>query len=65
VSLDELIRWSFTESKGCALLEKFESMFSKTEVLEHYGTSYKIKVSRDSYSIGYLFGMMEDIKGEY
>ncbi len=47
------------------MLEKFESMFSKTEVLEHYGTSYKIKVSRDSYSIGYLFGMMEDIKGEY
>ena len=40
-------------------------MFSKTEILEHYGTSYKIKVSRDSFSIGYLFGMMEDIKGEF
>jgi len=24
-----------------------------------------IKVSRDEFSIGYLFGMMEDIKAEY
>jgi hypothetical protein len=37
-----------------------ESKFQKLEILEHYGNSWKIKVSRDSYSIGFLFGMMED-----
>jgi hypothetical protein len=31
-------------------------------VIEHYGQSWKLKVSRDEYSIGYLFGMMEDIQ---
>ena len=34
-------------------------------VIEHYNTSYKLKVSRDNFSIGYLFGMMEDIKEQY
>jgi hypothetical protein len=40
-------------------------MFAQCEVLEHFNNSFKLKVSRDSYSIGYLFGMMEDIKGSF
>lgn len=63
--MEDLIRWAYTESKGGAAIERFESMFNTVEVLEHYNNSYKIKVSRDNYSIGYLFGLMEDIKGEY
>lgn len=59
------MRWAFTESNGGAVIEKFEQMFQSVEVLEHYNNSYKIKVSRDNYSIGYLFGLMEDIKGQY
>lgn len=35
-------------------------MFKEFQILEHYGSSWKLKVSRDNYSIGYLFGMMED-----
>lgn len=65
VRLDELIRWAFTESKALAIIEKFEGMFSSVEVLEHYNNSYLIKVSRDNFSIGYLFGMMEDVKGDF
>ncbi len=34
-------------------------------MLEHFSNSYKIKVSRDSYSIGYLFGLMENFKTGY
>lgn len=40
-------------------------MFKEFSIIEHYNNSWKIKVSRDSYSIGYLFGMMEDIKDKY
>ena len=47
------------------VLDLFESMFKQVEVLEHYYNSYLIKVSRDSFSIGYLFGMMEDNKVKY
>lgn len=40
-------------------------MFTSVEVIEHFSNSYLIKVSRDSYSIGYLFGMMEDVKTQH
>jgi hypothetical protein len=42
-----------------------ENKFQRFEILEHYGYSWKIKVSRDNYSIGFLFGMMEDLQKEY
>jgi hypothetical protein len=65
VNLDEFIRWVFTETRGSSIIAKLESMFNSLEVLEHFGNSYKIKVSRDQYSIGYLFGLMEGLKGSF
>jgi hypothetical protein len=65
IPLDEFIRWVFTETRGHSIIEKLESMFTNVEVIEHFSNSYLIKVSRDNYSIGYLFGMMEDIKTSY
>ena len=62
VSSDEFIKWIFTETRGAAVIEKLEERFTQLEVLEHISNTYKIKVSRDNYSIGYLFGFMEDIK---
>ena len=56
------MRWTFTERSGTALVSKFNPMFKELQVVEHYNNSYKLKVSRDNYSIGFLFGMMEDIK---
>lgn len=65
VNADEFIRWVFTESKGNKALDFVEAKFKEFQVIEHYGNSWKIKVSRDNYSIGFLFGMMEDIQEEY
>ena len=65
VKTEEFIRWVFTETRGAQLLDKFENMFRQCEVIEHYSNSYLIKVSKDNYSIGYLFGLMEDIKAKY
>ena len=62
---DDLIKWVFTETKAMVVLDLFESMFKEVEILEHYYNSYLIKVSRDNYSIGYLFGLMEDNKSKY
>merc|ERR1712070_645827 len=55
----------FTESKGNNLIDMVESKFSQYEIVEHYNNSWKIKTSRDNYSIGFLFGMMEDLKESY
>ena len=43
-------------------MDFLEPTFNEFNLLEHYGSVWKIKVSRDNYSIGYLFGMMEDNK---
>lgn len=64
VSIEEIIRWVFTESKGSEVLHKLESMFKSVKVIEHYSNSYIFRTSRDEYSIGFLFGLMEDVKGE-
>lgn len=62
---EEFFRWIFTESKGNKLIDHLEGKFNECQIVEHYNNSWKIKTSRDDYSIGYLFGMMEDIKEEY
>jgi len=65
VNLEEFIRWVFSETRGSSIIAKLESMFNSLEVLEHFSNSYKIKVSRDQYSIGYLFGLMEGLKASF
>lgn len=65
VSTEEFLKWVFVETRGASLLERFENMFTSVEVIEHYSNSFKIKVSKDNFSIGYLFGMMEDVKNTY
>lgn len=62
---DEFFQWVFTETRGNAMIDVIESKFRKYEIIEHYNNSWKVKLSRDSYSIGFLFGMMEDIKEKY
>jgi hypothetical protein len=42
-----------------------KNKFASLEIIEHFGASWKLKASRDNYSIGFLFGMMEDIQKEF
>lgn len=65
ISAGEFFRWQFTESYGNSALDFLEQKFKQFNIVEHYGSSWKIKVSRDNYSIGFLFGLMEDIQGQY
>lgn len=62
---EEFFQWVFTESKGNALIDFIETKFKQMDIIEHYNNSWKLKLSRDDYSIGFLFGMMEDVKEEY
>lgn len=61
----EFMRWMFAEGQGNKAIDHLEKMFKQLDIIEHYGTSWKLKVSRDNYSIGYIFGMMEDIQQQY
>ena len=61
----EFIKWYFLYHNGFKAMDFIENKFVELEIIEHYGNSWKLKVSRDNYSIGYLFGMMEDIIEKY
>lgn len=47
------------------MIDLIETKFREHEIIEHYNNTWKVKLSRDNYSIGFLFGMMEDIKAKY
>jgi len=34
-------------------------------LVEQFGNSWKIKMDRENFSIGFLFGLMEDIKSQF
>jgi len=65
INAHEFLRWQFTETQGNNAIDFLEPMFERFDVLEHYGNSWKLKVSRDEYSIGYLFGKLEEVKGKF
>jgi hypothetical protein len=47
VSCDEFIRWVFVETRWQAIYDRFGSMFTSIELLEHFSNSYVVKVSKD------------------
>ena len=60
-----VLKWAHIEKNGAEVLKKLRDTFRDHSLLEHYNNSYCVKVSRDSYSIGYVFGLMEDLKQKY
>lgn len=65
LSVAELLRWAHIEECGQKLIKFLESKFKEFELVEHYSNSYTFKVSRDAQSIGFVFGMMEDVKARF
>jgi hypothetical protein len=53
------------EVNGNNALDHLDKVFSKCEVIEHFGNTWKLKVSRDNFSIGFLFGMMEELQPRF
>ena len=65
IYVDEVLKWVHIEKNGKALINDLEARFKEFTLIEHYSNSYTFKVSRDSNSIGYVFGMMEDLKKKH
>lgn len=55
----------FIETQGNNAIDYLETKFQKLLVLEHYGNSWTIKVSRDDYQIGFIFGLLQDMKTKF
>ena len=50
--------------RGVKVIAHLASQFGKVEVLEHFSNYFKLRVLRQEKTIGFLFGMIEDLKEE-
>lgn len=65
ISVDELLNWVHVQKNGAALLEFLQTKFSKVVLIEQHANSFTFKMSKDQSSIGFVFGLLEDLKKEY
>jgi hypothetical protein len=44
------------------MIDMITQKFEGAEVVEHWGNSWRLKIKRGNFSIGYLFGLIEENK---
>ncbi|CAG9334839.1 unnamed protein product [Blepharisma stoltei] len=63
ISRDSLVSWVIIEELGDKIYEWLKSEFKKVEIIEHFSSLYKFKISREEgKSIGYFFSAVETNK---
>lgn len=65
IEAGEFLRWLYAEINGNNAIMFLNENFKHVEVVEHYGSKWTIKCSRDDHKIGYLFGLLQDMKEEF
>jgi len=50
--------------RGIKVIAKLAAQFGRVEVLEHFSNYFKLRVLRQDKTIGFLFGLIEDLKEE-
>jgi len=65
IQAEELFQWQFTESNGEKFVDMITNKFQGVEIVEHWGDSWRLKIDRGNFSIGYMFGLVEDNKAAF
>ena len=60
--MDNLVQYLFVQFNGMRLIEILTRIFKQVELLEQCADFYKLKVPKNGVTIGYLFGLIEDMK---
>jgi ATP-binding cassette, subfamily A (ABC1), member 3 len=64
VVLETLLQYLFVQVNGMRIIQKLASIFQSVELLEQCADFYKLRVPRLEFTIGYLFGLIEELKGD-
>lgn len=59
IQAEEFIQWQFAEYNGERFVDMISNAFEGVEIVEHWSNTWKLKIKRGAFSIGYLFGMVE------
>ena len=65
INPEELFQWQFAESHGEQFVDFITNRFQGVEIVEHWGNSWRLKIERGDFSIGYLFGLVEENKATF
>jgi ABC-type multidrug transport system ATPase subunit len=63
-TFDDQVRQVHADAMLYSAIMKFAEIFGQVELLEKYGSYGRIRVKRLDKSIGFLFGLVEEIKEE-
>lgn len=64
VALENLVQYLFVQIYGMRTIQRLAGVFENVELLEQCADFYKLRVPRQQISIGFLFGLIEDIKSD-
>jgi ATP-binding cassette subfamily A (ABC1) protein 3 len=62
IEVEEFLKWVHIQKNGCAFLAELDNKFKKSALIENFNNSFTVKTSRDNSSIGFVFGMLEELK---
>lgn len=67
ISTEEFLQWQFAEAWGEHFINTIQGNqnFVNVEIVEHWGNSWRLKMDRGQFSIGYLFGLVEEMKDAF
>ena len=63
--LQDVLRWAHIEYCGLELVIKLDKIFGECQMVEHFSNRFNLKVARNKNSIGFVFGVMEELKEEF
>jgi hypothetical protein len=61
----DVLQWAHVESQGYNLQKRFEKTFGKAQQVEHFSNKFDFKVAKAKHSIGFVFGLMEQLRTEF
>ena len=65
VKLMHFVTFLYVQANGFKFIECLAGLFDQVEILEHCSDFYKFRVPKDQRTIGFVFGTIEDKKGEF
>ena len=62
---EEFLNWVHLQKNGAGFFKELSNKFNRSAQIENFNNSFTFKASRDDQSIGFVFGMLEELKQKY
>jgi hypothetical protein len=63
--VSDVLRWAHCEFHSLKLIEHLGTIFGQCDLIDQISNRLNLKVARHNHSIGFVFGIMEELKPKY